>query len=68
MDTAGIRWPEKVKLKGDAKEIYELTREFEGEYRDRRSLSCKKKREEGEMVKGRIQEGDLRTRKLGGSW
>jgi hypothetical protein len=68
LDTSGIRWPQKVKLRGDAKEIYDLTRECEGEYKSRRPLSCRKKREETEMVMGRIGVADLRTKKLGGSW
>jgi hypothetical protein len=59
LDSAGIRWPEKVKLSGDAKEINDLTKEFEGEYKARRPMSCRKKREESQMVMGRIEVGHL---------
>lgn len=68
LDSAGIRWPEKVMLSGEAKEIHDLTKEFEGEYKNRRPLSCTKKREESQMVLGRIEVGHLKTKKLGRSW
>lgn len=41
LDGEGIRWPEKVELRGEAKEIFELTREFEGGYRGRADLRAR---------------------------
>lgn len=60
LDEKGIRWPEKVELKGEAKEVCELKREFDDEVKQRRPLSCRKTREEEcRMVVGRIGVGHL---------
>jgi len=66
LDSAGIKWPEKVTLSGEAKEVCELKREFDCEFKNRRPLSCRKKREEEcQMVVGRIEVGHLRREKVG---
>ena len=46
LDSAGIRWPGKVMLAGEAKEVHDLTMEFEREYKERKAASSERREEE----------------------
>jgi len=43
IDDAGVRWPEKVVLSGEAKEFWEWTNEYEKRESERRKISTERR-------------------------
>ena len=53
MDDAGVKWPEMVVLRGDAKDFYEASEMYKQEYRDRKKGGEERRDEERKHYIGR---------------